>query len=87
MRVEKLGKAPGTWQGDAILVKDKVTGNKFVVSGVNAPFTGWEVLVFRANKNGEVNSYTAVAGGKGITHDQAIADLGRVLENDDDDSS
>lgn len=61
--------------GEAWLVKK---GRKyFVVSGAHAMFTGWEVLVFPANEKGEVTSWGEVAGGRGITHAEAIAQLER----------
>lgn len=61
------------WVGDAWLVERE--GEYFVVSGVHALLTGWEVLVFAADKDGEVACLHEVAGGKGITYEEAIAEL------------
>jgi hypothetical protein len=77
MATEILRKHLENFLGDAWLVKN---GDKyFVVSGVNAMFSGWEVLVFPADEHGEVTSWSEVAGGRGITHEEAIADLENTL--------
>lgn len=47
----------------------------FCVSGVDAMFSGWEVLVFPCTKEGKVIDFIEVAGGKGRTHEQAIEEL------------
>lgn len=47
----------------------------FVVSSVNAPFSGFETLVFPANADGKVTDWGEVAGGRGMSREQAIAEL------------
>ena len=47
----------------------------FVVSGADALFTGWEVLVFPAKETGEVIDLVEICGGRGITHEDAIEEL------------
>ena len=59
--------------GDAWLVKKGK--NFYVVSGVDAMFSGWEVLVFKSNKKGEVENWLDVAGGRGMTHEEAVEEL------------
>ena len=56
---------------DARLVRAE-DGRYFIVSGVDALFTGWEVLVFPADKEGEVTDWLETTGGRGITHEEAI---------------
>lgn len=52
----------------------------FIVSGVNAMFSGWEVLVFPSDKDGEVQSWAEVVGGRDIDHETAIDWLVEKLE-------
>ena len=66
------------FQGRACLVK--AGGEFFAVSSVNAMFTGPETLVFRADENGEVASFMDVAGGRGLTREEAMADLGERID-------
>lgn len=47
----------------------------FVVSSVSAMYTGFETLVFPADENGEVTNWGEVAGGRGMSRSEAIADL------------
>ena len=47
----------------------------FVVSSVVARFSGFETLVFPANEEGEVTDWGEVAGGQGMSRDEAINDL------------
>lgn len=47
----------------------------FVVSSVHALFTGFETLVFPANEDGEVTDWLEVAGGRGMSREEAISDL------------
>jgi hypothetical protein len=63
---------PG-WKGDACLVE--MGGSYFVVSSVYAPFTGPETLVFRSDEDGHVSDYLEVAGGRGMSREEAIEDL------------
>jgi hypothetical protein len=61
------------WRGQACLVR---RGEKFfVISSVNALYTGPETLVFAADADGEVVDYGEVAGGRGVSRDEAIAEL------------
>lgn len=62
------------YHGDACLVKWKDT--YYAVSSVVAFDTGaFETLVFEADENGEVISWMDVAGGRGMSREEAIADL------------
>jgi hypothetical protein len=64
--------------GLAALVK---RGNQyFVVSSVIAPFSGFETLVFLADENGEVTSWDEVAGGRGVSREEAITELASLSE-------
>lgn len=72
MKVEFILELSG-FKGRACLVKK---GDEyFVVSSVNALFTGPETLVFRANEHGEVDDWGEVAGGRGVSREGAIAEL------------
>lgn len=59
--------------GDACLVEQNK--NYYVVSSVMAPYSGFETLVFHANKNGEITDWEEVAGGRGLGRDEAIEQL------------
>ena len=61
------------------LVQDQRTGSYYIVSGVFALFTGWEVLVFPGDSDGEVTDWGEVAGHRGITFTEAILELEEVL--------
>lgn len=51
-------------------------GNKyFVVSSVNAMFTGFETLVFPSDAEGNITNFHEVAGGRGMSREEAIAEL------------
>ena len=53
----------------------------FVASGVVAmDWGGWEVLIFASDKTGKVTEWNEVAGGRNMTHEQAINDLKEVLK-------
>jgi hypothetical protein len=75
MAIEVLNRNLPGFTGNAWLVKDSKSDQHFVVSGTNAMLSGWEVLVFPADSDGEVTSWGEVAGGRGISHDEAISDL------------
>lgn len=47
----------------------------FVVSGLHVEHTGWQCLVFPADKSGEPLSYQHLAGGDGYSHRSAIEEL------------
>ena len=72
MTVERIRELDG-FTGEAHLVKkdDKF----FVVSGTTAMFTGWEVLVFPADAEGNVTNWGEVCGGRGISIQDAIDEL------------
>ena len=74
MKVDILNKGLSGFKSDAWHVK-RDDGKYFIVSGVIAMFSGWEVLVFPSNEKGEVISWGEVAGGRGITHENAIKQL------------
>jgi hypothetical protein len=50
-------------------------GRHFVVSSVTAMLSGPETLVFEADTDGNVTDWLEVAGGRGMSRDEAIADL------------
>ena len=73
MKVQILNKKLQNFTGEAWLVKK---GKKhYVVSGTDAFYSGWEVLVFECNKDGEVTNWSDVCGGRGVSHDEAINEL------------
>ena len=73
VRVEVIKKDLNGFTGTAWLLKK---GRRyFVASGTHAMFSGWEVLVFRSDKNGEITSWSDVCGGKGISMNEAIEQL------------
>lgn len=65
-------------RGNAVLVRD-ATGQHYVASSVVAPYSGFETLVFKADERGEVTDWIEVAGGRGMSREDAIANLGDVL--------
>lgn len=83
-RLEILGRGTPGWVGDAWRVRDRVSGRFFVASGVDATYSGWEVLVFASDASGEVTGWGEVAGGQGFTHEEALQDLlGYLLRQDE----
>ena len=73
MTVEILQKGLPGFSGDAWHVRKD--GKYYIVSGVHAMFTGWEVLIFPSNEKGEVESWGEVGGGRGISHEEAIRQI------------
>ena len=63
------------WRGTAYLYKMTRPVRYFAVSGVDAYFDGWEVLVLPADKDGKVVSWRQVAGGRGYSFAEAVADM------------
>lgn len=61
------------YRGSACLVEHN--GAFYVVSSANAMFTGPETLVFPADAAGRVTDWGEVAGGRGMSRDDAIYDL------------
>ncbi len=61
------------FKGAACLVEHE--GQHYVVSSVDAMYTGPETLVFEADESGNVTSWTDIAGGRGMSREEAIADL------------
>lgn len=59
--------------GSACLVKRG--DDYFVVSSTVAMYSGPETLVFPADESGKVTDWGEVAGGRGVSRTQAIADL------------
>jgi hypothetical protein len=47
----------------------------FVVSSADAMFTGPETLVFPADADGKVTDWGEVAGGRGVSREEAITEL------------
>ena len=72
-KVEIIKKHIDGFTGDAWLVKKD--NEYFVISGTSAMFSGWEVLVFRSDKEGKVSDWGEVCGGRGISHEEAISQL------------
>lgn len=84
MTVEMVRQMPRDWgRGDAVLVRDG--SDHYIVSSVDAPFSGFETLVFRADDNGEVTDWCEVAGGRGMSREEAIADLEDTLASAEED--
>lgn len=81
----------GDFTGNAWLVKsseqveimvnddEKITTQYFIVSGTIVMFTGWEVLVFPSDKEGNILDWGQIAGGRGISHEEAIKELEEYL--------
>lgn len=65
------------FNGRACLVE--LAGKFYVVSSANAAFTGPETLVFPATADGKVSDWLEVAGGRGISREEAIEDLARTV--------
>jgi hypothetical protein len=61
------------FKGNACLVRRGV--EYFVVSTADVPMLGSETLVFPADEEGKVTSWGEVAGGRGVTREEAIAEL------------
>jgi len=59
--------------GTAVLFQHD--GKFYVASHANVPFSGPETLVFPADADGEITSWGEVAGGRGMSIAEAIADL------------
>lgn len=75
MEVEIIKKGISGFNGEAWLLK---SGKKyFVASGLSMAFdTGLsEVLIFESDKFGIVDCWKDVAGGSGMSHEEAIEDL------------
>ena len=76
MEVKIIKKGLDGFKGDAWLIK---RGRwYYIASGVHAMFSGWEVLIFPATKDGQVKKWSEVGGGRGISHEEAIE---RFAEN------
>lgn len=56
--------------GEAWLIKQ--AGRYYIASCTMAIFSGLETLIFPANENGEIESWTEVGGGRGMHLDEAI---------------
>lgn len=67
---------------DQRLYLDKETGDYYVLSGVVAMYTGWEILAFPADEKGEVTDWGEITGGRGIDFETAEAFLEDELEGD-----
>jgi hypothetical protein len=59
---------------EQVLVRRR-NGDYAIVSSVVAPFSGFETLVFPADEHGEVTSWGEIAGGRGVSREDAIAEL------------
>jgi hypothetical protein len=58
-----------------MVVRDIKTRKMYVLSEAFVPYTGQEILVFNARNDGDVVDWLEVAGGRGITWDEAILSL------------
>jgi hypothetical protein len=72
MSVEIIRELTG-FTGAACLVRRGA--EYFVVSSAGAPFTGPETLVFPADADGKVTDWGEVAGGRGVSREEAIIEL------------
>ena len=77
--IRNLGHSPSGAQ--QYLVQDTRTDKYYVVSGVVAMFTGWEVLIFEGDAEGNVTDWGEVAGGRGIDFMEAVKQLEFTLAN------
>lgn len=73
MAVEVVKRNLKGFLGEANLVKRG--DDYYVVSSVRLPLTGFETLVSPADAEGEVTDWGDVAGGRGFSQAEAIADL------------
>lgn len=80
MAVETIRELGG-WKGSAVLVK--AGEDHYVVSSVTPIIGGPETLVFAADEQGEVTDWGEVAGGRGLSRSEAIADLEDSLASRD----
>jgi hypothetical protein len=71
--VVKIVKELDGFNGAACLIEHD--GNFYVVSSVHAMFTGFETLIFPADKEGYIERWTEVGGGRGIGREEAIRDF------------
>lgn len=79
MSVERIKDLPADWgRGDACLVK--AGEQHYVVSSAVVPFSGFETLVFASDAEGTPESWSQVAGGRGMSREEAIEDLEAQLE-------
>lgn len=70
------------WRGDAREIRAS-NGERYVASSVVAAYSGPETLVFRMGDDGDKpESWTEVAGGRGFTLNEALADLILALNSD-----
>ena len=60
----------------------KKGGLHFCVSSVNATFTGFETLVFPCDADGEVTDWSEIAGGRGVSREEAIEELEQTSTED-----
>ena len=73
-RVEFVRELDGVdWKGSACLVKRG--DDYFVVSSVIALYSDFETLAFRADKKGQIVNWVEVAGGRGASREDVIAEL------------
>jgi len=80
MKAKIIKKGLNGFTGDAWLIK--INDDFYVVSGTYAMFSGWEVLVFPSDSEGNVTSWGEIAGGRGIPHEDAIQRLCKKLKGD-----
>ena len=82
MAVQIVRELPATKAGAQQVLVQK-DGRYYVVSSVLPIFSGFETLVFPAREDGEVANWSDVAGGRGMSREEAIADLDESDDLDD----
>lgn len=78
--VEVINQNLKGFRGTAWLLRAS-NGDFYVASGMHVVYSGWEVLVFPATPTGSIKDWGEVAGGRGISHPDAVADLVRYLND------
>lgn len=76
---ELLTIGPASAVADGVLVKDEATGEHYIVSTANRWSGESETIVFAAAADGEYED-RVVAGGTGMTREDALADLSARID-------
>lgn len=76
MRIITKQANPTQAHNDQWLVKHK--GQHYIVSHIDNQY-GNETLVFKSTPEGEITDFTEVAGGKYMSHQEAIKDLRETI--------
>jgi hypothetical protein len=81
-RIEVIEEGLPGFMDIAVLVKDTIENEFYVVSSTNVPLSGPETLVFPSDENGEISSWADVVGGRQLTTEEAIEMLEDHLEGE-----